>query len=425
MSDEKILLISDSLEGPTGFATNALGVAWSLAKEFDVHVLGLQSNRDLDVTISIQDEDRKVYEHANVPRNTDTPWDFGSQSLPILLDKLEPEILLTVNDIQMVQHIPKILYEDTINLKVLDMPAKQFLDKESILMQLEGELEKFKEKYPRDTKWIMLAPQDGEPPIPNWKYIYSTADKVVAMSKYGQKIFKKYFNMNVPYIYHGVDTNLFKKQDRPDILKDKFVVGDINRNQPRKQPVRVIQAFAKFAKDKPDALLHLQMDWNDRFGWPLLYFVNLYNIGNKIIRPRPVGISRDEVSYIYNSWDVNIMTTGGEGFGLPFIEAGAVGTPSIANDYTTSKELLIDGKPSPRGLLTDYYLEWQMLDVAAVQRSIVDIDSLVDTMNKYYYNRDLLEEHSKNAEKWTRKNVSLSKLQFKWIDLVKNVLNKD
>jgi len=52
----------------------------------------------------------------------------------------------------------------------------------------------------------------------------------------------------------------------------------------------------------------MQMDWNDPFGWPLLYFVNLYRISDKVIKPRPVGISREEIAYIYSSWDVNVMT---------------------------------------------------------------------------------------------------------------------
>ena len=36
MSGEKVLLVGDSLQGPTGFANNLAGVAWSLAKDFDV-----------------------------------------------------------------------------------------------------------------------------------------------------------------------------------------------------------------------------------------------------------------------------------------------------------------------------------------------------------------------------------------------------
>ena len=157
MSNEKILIVSDSLEGPTGFATNATGVAWSLAKEFDVHVLGLQSLRENKVSIIMEGEERHVIQHPNLPRNRNSKWDFGTRSLPVLLDNLEPDILLTVNDIQMVQHIPSVLCPDRVNLKLIDLPSKKFLSPEAIRLQLEGEIEKFREKYPRDVKWVALC----------------------------------------------------------------------------------------------------------------------------------------------------------------------------------------------------------------------------------------------------------------------------
>ena len=423
MSGEKILLVCDSLEGPTGFANNGLGIAWALAKEFDVSVLGLQSWNRNEVRITYEGEQRTVIQYPNVPRKKDTEWDFGFLSLPKLLDELEPDILLTINDIQMVQHVPNVLCPDSINIKLVDLPARKFLSEDAIRMQLEGKIEAFKEKYPRNTKWVMLAPQDGEPPIPNWKFIYAMADKVVAMSRYGQYVFKKYFNMDVPYIWHGVDGEVFRPEEKPKELEKYFIVGDINRNQPRKQPIRVIQAFAKFAKGKDDVRLWLQKDWNDRFGWPLSYFVSLYGIGDKIIPPKPVGIPRREVAKIYNSWDVNLMATGGEGFGLPFIEGFLCGKPTITVKYTTGEELVNYGNPKPRGLFAKYSLHWQTLDVAAVQRSLVDVDDLAKQMERYYQDRELLAKHGENAEIWARKNVTMKKLQWKWIDLMKEVLN--
>ena len=187
-----------------------------------------------------------------------------------------------------------------------------------------------------------------------------------------------------------------------------------------------IMAFAKFAKNKDDVLLHMQMDWNDRFGWPLNYFMHLYRIPpSKIINPSPVGVPRSEIARMYSIWDINLNATGGEGFGLPVIEGFMCGTPSIAVDYTTFSELIAEGKPGPRGLLCDYTLFWDKLDIAAVQRSLVDIDDYVKAMNTYYYNRDLLEKHGKNAREWALKNVTLKKAQHKWIKLVKDTLNKE
>lgn len=423
MAGEKVLIVSDNLQGPTGFGVNAQGVAWSLADEYDVHVLGLQEVMDRKIILDIEGDPREVIQHRNYPREREL-YDFGRRSLPVLLDNLKPDILITVNDIQMVEHVPSVLCPNSITLKVADLPAKKILDDATIQMHLEGELLKFKEKYPRDVKWIQYAPQDGEPPMPFWKQIYMTADKVIAMSKYGQYVFKQYFNMDVDYIWHGVDSAIFKPAEKPESLQDKFVVGDLNRNQPRKQPARLIEAFAKFAKDKDDVLLHLQMDWNDVFGYPIGYLVNLYGIGDKIIQPFQVGMPRKQIPQIYNMWNISVNPTAGEGFGLTTIEAAACGKPTVITDYTTSRELIMDGEPSPRGILVPYVtLFWERFNVAAVQRALIDIDKLVEALEFYYQNRDVMEEHGRNAREWAVKNVALRKLQHKWKAVVKEVLN--
>ncbi len=325
----------------------------------------------------------------------------------------------------MINHVPNILYPTDINMKLVDLPSKKIVSRDALIMELDGQIQRFKEKYPLDTKWILYGPQDGEPPMGQWKSIYSLADQVVAFCKYGKGVYNKYFHMDVPYIYHGIDTDLFINLDKPENLQDKFIIGNMNRNQPRKQPVRLMQAFAKFAKDKDDALLHMQMDWNDRFGWPLEYFANLYGIRNKMINPRKVGMPVKEVARTYNLWDLNITPTAGEGFGLTEIEGMACGLPNIATDYTTSKELTIEGNPSPRGTLVPFQdLFWEKLDVAAVMRASIDIDELVNVLNKYYYNRDLIKKHGNNGRTWVENNCALKVTQEHWKKLVKDVLNK-
>ena len=199
----------------------------------------------------------------------------------------------------------------------------------------------------------------------------------------------------------------------------------MNRNQPRKQPVRTLQAFAKFARDKKDVFLHMQMDWNDQFGWPLEYFARRYGIMNKMIQPKQVGMPREEVAKTYNTWDINVNSHAGEGLGLSTIEGAVCGLPNILTDYTTSKELVIDGKPTPRGICVPYKeLYWEKMDVAAVQRAAIDIDKLSDAFNTYYFNRERMKKDGENGHKWTLKNCSLKVLQDQWISTVKETLNQ-
>jgi glycosyltransferase involved in cell wall biosynthesis len=325
----------------------------------------------------------------------------------------------------MIQHVPSAMYPTDIKIKLMDMPSKKMISKDALEMELESRIQRYKEKFPRDTKWVLLGPQDGDPPMPQWGNIYKSADQVVAMSNYGAQVYKSFYNIDAPVIYHAVDTKMFKPQERTH-FKDKFVVGNFNRNQPRKQPVRTMRAFSEFAKDKDDVLLHMQMDWNDHFGWPLHYFSQLFGIQNKVVQPAPVGISREQVAEIYSQWDVNANSTGGEGFGLTTIEGAACGIPNIITDYTTSRELVMDGKPSPRGqLVNPVTLHWDKMDVAAVRRSLIDVKEMADAFQYYYDNPDIRRKHGKNARRWTERHCDIRVIEKKWNDLIKNTLNSD
>jgi len=336
MSGERVLIISDKLDAPTGFGVNASNIAWCLAKEYDVHILGIQATRDVKVLLDFAGEEREVIQHKNFPRTPDVNTEFGQRSLPKLLKELQPDLLLTINDIQMVQHVPKTLFPTQINVTALDMPSRRLRSKEEILTEIEAKIEEFRERYPPITKWLMYAPMDGDPPIPQWLNVYYAADEVVAMSKYGKRIFKDYFDLDVDYIWHAIDTDTFTPEEKPESLQGYFVVGDYNRNQPRKQPLRLIEAFAKFAKDKDDVRLWMQMSWTDPYGWPLEYFIrHVYNISDKTIWPfNPDDLKRGDIARIVGSFDIHVSPHAGEGFGLTMGEALSAGVPTIATDYT-------------------------------------------------------------------------------------------
>lgn len=279
----------------------------------------------------------------------------------------------------------------------------------------------------RNDKYVIThnSPQDAIPPMKKWGNIYKTADQVVAFCRFGQKVFKDYYNMDVPYIYHGIDSEVYKPMDsRPDNVKGKFIVGDLNRNQVRKRPVQLIKAFAKFSKDKDDVLLHLQKDWNDPNGFNLKYFVNAYGLNNKMIKPFPRGVNRLIIRNIFNTWDVNMNCSSSEGFGLNIIESAGCGKPTIATDYTSMTELIKEGKPGPRGQLVDGTMIWRQLENAAGQQKVPDVNQMAQAMQKYYDNRQLLDQHGRNARKWVLDNCTMKKLQNDWTELVDKVLSE-
>lgn len=50
------------------------------------------------------------------------------------------------------------------------------------------------------------------------------------------------------------------------------------------------------------------------------------------------GFKAEEMRFVYGIMDVHALTTSGEGFGIPTIEAMCCGVPVVATDYTTTDE---------------------------------------------------------------------------------------
>jgi glycosyltransferase involved in cell wall biosynthesis len=109
-----------------------------------------------------------------------------------------------------------------------------------------------------------------------------------------------------------------------------------------------------------------------------------------------------------------MLTTGGEGFGLPIIEWMACGIPVLATDYAATRELV-----SGRGELLPvqtFFREQR----SNVNRALVDVAGAVDKLNMFYYNPDIGSGYAKKgydfaqtldwwciAEQWTEVLLSV------------------
>ena len=56
-----------------------------------------------------------------------------------------------------------------------------------------------------------------------------------------------------------------------------------------------------------------------------------------------LGYADEHMCTLYNSFDVLLNASKGEGFGIPIIEAQACGTPVVIGDWTAMSELLFAG----------------------------------------------------------------------------------
>ncbi len=188
----------------------------------------------------------------------------------------------------------------------------------------------------------------------NCEQILKFVDKPVGMAKFGRDQVKKMYNVNTGYIPHAVEVDNY--YPLPDIdkqklkekwgLNGKFVVGTVARNQGRKMMDRTLKAFAIYAKKDPNAILFMHTDPNDAAQvFSMGNLINRYQLQNRVVFTGTTyfsGFDYKKMNEVYNVMDVFLLTTSGEGFGIPIIEAMACEVPVLATNYTTTKELVLD-----------------------------------------------------------------------------------
>jgi len=137
-------------------------------------------------------------------------------------------------------------------------------------------------------------------------------------------------------IYHGINlediakATPFKKRLKEE-LKAEVVFGTVCSSLPRKG-LKMLREIAEMAKDKlPKAKFFVMTD-NRGAG----IFEGMENV---YVYPRFGKLSRTEVLSLIGSFDYYLCSSFAEGFGLPLLEAQALGVPVIAGKYKPLTEV--------------------------------------------------------------------------------------
>lgn len=207
-------------------------------------------------------------------------------------------------------------------------------------------------------KTFFWFPSDGGGGLPvGCDQILRKIDQPVAMAKFGQKQVKDYHGLEVAHIPHGCEPERYYRlpdDQRTELRKkwnlhDKFVVGVVARNQPRKNLDRMLKTI-KLLKDRiPNLILFLHMDPDDVAPqvFNMKSLIMKYGLENRVMFSGMKfykGFDWGEMNNVYNLMDCFFLSTSGEGFGIPIIEAMACEVPVVATDYTTTPELVINNK---------------------------------------------------------------------------------
>lgn len=249
---------------------------------------------------------------------------------------------------------------------------------------------------------------DGRLPA-EWAELLQLVDRPIAMSRFGHQVMQQ-CSIDADYIPHGVDLKTFSPPWSRDLAKarlgyqGKFVVLSDSRNQPRKLLPRLLEVFAVFAEKHPNAILHLHTDPEDEILRTGAYSYNVIGdsvhlgIGHRVyLTPRFAmdkgGIPIQRLAGYYRAADVHLLVSGGEGFGLPTLQAAATGTVPMACAYSASLELTEGhGEPLPVS-------SWAETQVG-IRRALIDVGHAARRLSAYYTDPNLLHARSLASRKF-------------------------
>jgi len=242
---------------------------------------------------------------------------------------------------------------------------------------------------------------DGRPLPREFEQVLRDADVRVACAHYGRSVVEEACpDLDIDMLYHGVDTSVFKPlPNREEIrrrggLDGRFVVGCVARNQPRKLLPVLIRAFAVFAQDKPESLLYLHTNPDD-IGWDIRDLLARHGIDRRtlISRANAVdnGLTPTQLNEVYNAFDVFVLPSAAEGFGLPLVEAMAAGVPVIATNYSSCTEL-VRGRGELIRVLALFTVGRLNIDHA-----MPDETDLIAKLDLLYRNPPLREQHRRSG----------------------------
>ena len=339
------------------------------------------------------------------PQGTKKPIEqdkWGAQSFPGLVHQLKPDLVWTLADTYMIEHMG-------------------FL------------------KNQLNYRYVQYMPIDGTPTPPRYEKIINAADLNIVCSEFGADAVEDLTGRRPAMIYHGVDSNIFhpyaeekKKSLRlnvSDQIENSFIIGWVGKDQTRKNPWNLFESIyylktgnyiecnscnrvtrgsynrqkrmlhsipssCKYCRSedismgKPIEEVKLWMHAYNQpnIGWDFNLHRDIWGLGDTVIFTTKLtqedGLKTAEMSDLYNMFDVFVSLSGGEGFGIPLIEAQACGVPVVYTNYSGQAEICTEG-----GLPVDCELYPEPM--SSIDRGYIDINDGIQQMLSLYRDKKL------------------------------------
>jgi len=235
----------------------------------------------------------------------------------------------------------------------------------------------------------------------DWVLQLNNVDKVLTTSTFFRNVmFNSGVKKPIYVLPNSVNLDLFKKKGiklQIDGLKSLNFVSIFHWGS-RKAPEVLVKAFCRAFTDKDDVTLtihSLSMHQSlEREGMTVGSWIT--KLSNKEYNKPTILVTTNFMEEhiipdFLRNFDVFVLPTRGEGFGLPVLEAGALGIPSIVTGYSG----VLDIVNKDNGWLIDYKLQDIPLQYLPYFQNYIggkwaepDEDSLVDIFRYVYDHRD-------------------------------------
>jgi glycosyltransferase involved in cell wall biosynthesis len=389
----KILLVSDSSALHTGFAKVAFHICSHLCStdKYVVKTIGWFHNPRIVPLHAIP------YEIIPTRKNSRGQLDpedcYATHTFPKVMEEFKPDIVIGIGDPWMVKPLA-------------EYPGRS--------------------KY----KLILYIPIDGIPLSKSWKSVFESPDVMVAYGKFGADVIVDKFpdiRGRMQIINHGVDIDTFKVVPEEEAAETKkmfggegmFIIGTVSRNQPRKNIPRLLKMARLFKSSwvscrecreltflsaddagiekcivcgstsfdtgmgKKDFRLYLHMALND-CGWNISEMTETLGLKGFVAYPEGLqigkGVGVETLAKIISAMDVFTLPTGGEGWGLPIIEAMSCGVPTVVTNYSAH----VDFCKGAAELIE--VSEFESEPVSNIERALVDLYDYTMRIDRLYYN---------------------------------------
>ena len=436
---KRILIISDSIFRQTGYSTVANNIIKYLGDEdYTIAQLGLshipvdynQQRTDVEYYSPIMNHEKccgggLLIEHYSdrtveyiTPELEDVdsvcnrgatnkadPYSF--ESAYYVIEHFKPDIVIPINDVWGMYKLN--FLKNRKNFKLMPYLA---IDSECFPVQIKN--------------------QDNI----NTMQFLDLTDKLVVFTKWAKKTINKTAELamgktfdNIEIIPHGVNMEKFNDLNNRDEMvsklyrldpKEVFIIGSVNRNQPRKRLDAIFQIL-QILKDKYETkngrkfMVHFHCAIDDSHGWDLRWLARYYGVEDRVILDenlKPgVGVPDELLNMIMNSYDVHLVPTNSEGWGLSILETMACGIPNVISDYSAHGDWA-------RGIALKIKLAAKIHDpITNHIKGIIDINHAAKQISLLYNNKKMLADYKKRSLKLANK-LQWKNIVVKWKELI-------